>query len=312
MRATVVILTLNGEEHLADVLDACLGQEAPFEFEVMVIDSGSTDSTLEIVSHRPEVRLVQIPNVEFGHGRTRNLAVSVAAGEIVAFLTQDATPAGSGWLAALIGALDADPSLGAVYGRQIARPHSPPAIKRDVTDAFDRPGGVASSSAAFFSNVNSAVRKEVLQRIPFRDVDYAEDRALAADLHAAGIGTAYVAQAPVLHSHDLRIGEYARRMYDEACGLRGVGAPPRAGVLWLLAGTVRGTVRDWRFIASDRDYGTVEKLAWAAKAPLYNAARRSAIRLAMSDRVPGRLRAALSLDHQRRSRAAGGAGGGPS
>jgi hypothetical protein len=53
---------------------------------------------------------------EFGHGRTRNLGAEQTSGELICFLTQDATPV-PGWLAAYQEAFDLDERVGAAYGR---------------------------------------------------------------------------------------------------------------------------------------------------------------------------------------------------
>ena len=90
---------LNGAELLDEVLAALTGQVIDEPFEVLVIDSGSTDGSLEIVAAHPGVRLLQIDKSEFGHGRTRNLGVQSTTGDLIAFLTQDATPASEHWLA---------------------------------------------------------------------------------------------------------------------------------------------------------------------------------------------------------------------
>jgi len=303
MKATIAVLTLNGEELLDEVLTACLGQKPGFAHEVLVIDSGSTDRTMEILARHPGVRLHQIPNSEFGHGRTRNLAIELSEGsDVVAFLTQDATPQDSGWLAELVAPLEADKRVAATYGRQVPRPQCCPAVKRDVADAFAH-GGLAVTDPSFFSNVSSAVRRSVLEGVPFRDLNYAEDRALATDLHHSGWRTAYANKAAVWHSHDLRLVDYFGRMYDEARGLRATGAPPASGVFRLAAATVRGTVKDWGFIVADSDYRTVEKAGWMVKTPLYNVARRLGIRLASSHRLPAWAELAVSLEARRRQAA---------
>src|SRR4029077_13851805 len=97
MKATIAILTYNAGEPIKELLDSCLGQGVDFPFEVLVIDSGSTDGTVEAVRSRNTVRLHQIPNSSFGHGRTRNLAVEQAKGDFVVFVTQDATAAAEHW-----------------------------------------------------------------------------------------------------------------------------------------------------------------------------------------------------------------------
>ena len=76
--ASVVILTYNGEQHIDEILASLTTQRFDGTYEILVIDSGSTDSTLDLIAKYPSVRLVQIPNSEFGHGKTRNLGAHLA------------------------------------------------------------------------------------------------------------------------------------------------------------------------------------------------------------------------------------------
>lgn len=292
--ATIAILTFNGEEFLEEVLDACLSQIVPFHYEVLVVDSGSVDRTLEIVRSRPTVRLVQIPNREFGHGRTRNLAARVAAGEIVAFLTQDATPSGPTWLHELTRPL-ADPQVAGTYARQQPRPACCPSVKRDVIAVFQSP------PPGFFSNVSSAMRRALLAQVPFRDIGYAEDQAFGSDAAAAGYRTLYVRGAVVHHSHDLALREYFRRMYDEARGVRTARGTSGPGVLWLGAAALRGTLEDWAFTVSDPCYGPAATARWLLLVPAYNAVRRLAIWLAFRPAIPPWVERRLSLERRRRA-----------
>src|SRR5215475_2730683 len=89
---TVAIPVLNGAEYLDEVLGAVRSQDVEREVELLVVDSGSTDGSLEI-AERHAARVHEIPKSEFSHGGTRNLMMRLAQGEHVAFLTQDATPA---------------------------------------------------------------------------------------------------------------------------------------------------------------------------------------------------------------------------
>lgn len=299
MTATVCILTFNGEQFLDEILRACAAQDAPFGSEVLVLDSGSQDDTLAIVSRYPDVRLHQIPNPEFGHGRTRNLAASLAHGEVVVFLTHDATPANPSWLRQLVEPLLADPALAGVFARQKPRPGCRPAAAREVLQTFE-----AAPPAGFFSNVCSAIRKEVLQQIPFREVDYSEDRAFASDAAARGLCVAYVPEAEVLHSHDLPLPEYFRRMYDEAAGIRRAGGATSKRALLLAVAAAYGTLQDWVFVATNSNYSLLTKIRWGAAVPFYNMARRLAIWLAARE-LPERMARALSLDVRRRRAATG-------
>src|ERR1700722_6495289 len=134
--ATIAIPTLNGEEFLADLLNSVFNQKTSKEFEVLIIDSGSTDKTLEIIEQYPTVRLHRIPNTEFGHGKTRNLAVNMAEGEFVLFLTQDAVPAHEKWLDYMLEPFSLDGNTGCVFGKQIPRPDCFVTLKREIFDAF--------------------------------------------------------------------------------------------------------------------------------------------------------------------------------
>ena len=297
MKATVVILTFNGERYLEQILAAIAGQILEGEFDVLVIDSGSTDRTLEIVAARPEVRLHQIPNPEFGHGRTRNLAAQLATGEFVAYLTHDAVPADEFWLAELLEPFARFPGVEAVLGRQVPRPDCVPILKYEInrvfatqgpefattvsyeTPAFERypPYGMP---ARFYSDVNSAARRRfLLDVIGYQDVAYAEDQLFGQDVLKAGYSKAYAARGAVVHSNDLSYAEYSRRLFDEIVGLRMSGAPVPAASSGFRA-FVRAVVLDPVGILRDRDYSAGRKLFWLAVNPFYHLAKATASRRA--------------------------------
>src|ERR1700682_2417050 len=117
---SILLLTKNGEHDLKSVLPAVFSQKCMPRFELIAVDSGSTDDTLQILRQFP-VRIEQIPAQAFHHARTRNLAAGLAEGEGLIFLSQDAIPASDGWLSALL-ANFSDLSVGAVYGRQLPKP----------------------------------------------------------------------------------------------------------------------------------------------------------------------------------------------
>jgi rhamnosyltransferase len=281
---TVIIPTFNGEKYLADVLEAIAAQVFAGTVETLVIDSGSTDDTLAIVAAHPAVRLHQIPNPEFGHGRTRQLAATLATGEIVAYLTQDAIPAHSAWLAELTAPLD---RAAAVTGRQIPREGCFPLLKYEIEASFaalgpaDRVTVVTKSDSedvdaiSFYSDVNSATRRAfLLETIPYRDLPYSEDFAFATDLLVAGYAKAYAPRASVIHSNDLTLSEYGKRVFDETIALRRIGhAMPVVSRLRQVTRTGYGVLRDSMKIIADPDYGFVSTLGWLVRNPWYQVAK---------------------------------------
>ena len=71
MDVSIVIPTKNGGHLFEKVLDAVFKQKTEYEYEVICVDSGSKDGTLDVIRKYP-CRLFQIEPSEFGHGKTRN------------------------------------------------------------------------------------------------------------------------------------------------------------------------------------------------------------------------------------------------
>ncbi|HJQ28034.1 MAG TPA: glycosyltransferase family A protein, partial [Rubrobacter sp.] len=114
-------MTLNAGPGFGELLRRLFSQKADFGYEVLVIDSGSTDATVELArSYGASVHTID--RDEFDHGATRNLGASLSRGRYVAFVVQDALPIDEEWLAAMVEDLEKDGTVAGVYGRQIPRP----------------------------------------------------------------------------------------------------------------------------------------------------------------------------------------------
>jgi rhamnosyltransferase len=301
---TIAILTYNGDTYLDRILDAVERQVFDGEVEVLVVDSGSTDRTLDIVAGHPDVRLHQIPNSEFGHGKTRNLAAQLARGEFVVYLTHDAVPVDEYWLSEMLAPFARFPSVEGVVGRQVPRPNCVPILKYEIDRVFSTQGPEFATTityldgafdrqphywlpGAFYSDVNSAARRSFLvETVPYRNVDYAEDQLFGHDILAAGRYKAYAARGAVEHSNDLSYREYKKRIFDEIVGLRASGAavpPPPNGIRRI----VRALILDPADIIQDRDFSVSRKLYWLLVNPFYHLAKaragRRARRIRLSD-----------------------------
>ena len=218
---SVVIPVKDGERYLEELLEA-LSREGPDE--ILVIDSGSSDRSPAIAA-AAGVQLLAIDPAEFGHGRTRNLGAERTSGELICFLTQDATPC-PGWLAAFTEAFTLDERVGAAYGPHLPRADTSPMIARELTEFFATfsPDGTAvvqrAGDPTFLSNVNACYSRECWSSLRFREVAYSEDQAFGRDLLAAGWTKVYSPAAAVLHAHDYATVEFMRRYFDEYRGLR--------------------------------------------------------------------------------------------
>lgn len=308
-RISVVIPVKDGERYLAELLDALAREGVD---EVLVIDSGSSDGSLEIARGGAGVELLEIPPQEFGHGRTRNLGAERTGGELICFLTQDATPM-PGWLNALRAGFALDERVGAVFGPHLPREDTSPAIARELGEHFARfaPDGEPSlqraGDPAFLSNVNAAYRRACWEELRFRDVPYAEDQAFGADMLAAGWVKAYHPDAAVLHAHDYGAVEFMRRYFDEYRGLRAATGHVEAFDPLGALRTVRAeTAADLRWM---REQGrpTGERARWAARGSVHHGGRRVFSALgSRAERLPAPLRERLSLERRDDDGAASG------
>ena len=162
MKASIVILTKNAGNSFYYTLSNIFSQTFK-DFEVIIIDSGSEDRTLEIAREFP-AKIYKIPPEEFGHGKTRNLAAKLAHGEFIVYLTQDAIPANEFWLSNLLRNFQ-DSSIGAAFSRQIPRKNSSAMEFFFYNHHFPdrriiRPENKRFIDRIFFSNVSSCIRKD--------------------------------------------------------------------------------------------------------------------------------------------------------
>jgi O-antigen biosynthesis protein len=302
---SVVIPVKDGERYLEELLDALAREGVD---EVLVIDSGSRDRSLEIV-RTAGVELLEINPAEFGHGRTRNLGAQRTSGELICFLTQDATPI-PGWAAAYREAFALQERVGAAYGPHLPRPETSPMIARELTEFFagfeaHPPGGdpipgpalQRAGDPTFLSNVNACYARACWEEIRFREIAYSEDQAFGADMFQDGWIKVYQPSAAVLHAHDYGALEFMRRYFDEYRGLReSTGHVEAFGVL-ATARQVRAEVAGDRRWAAEQGLSGTEQASLTARSAVHHGGRRVFSALgSRADRLPAPIRGRLSLE----------------
>jgi rhamnosyltransferase len=311
MKASVIIPTKNPGPSFADILAAVIGQNTEWPFEILVVDSGSSDGTLDLIRNHPEITLIEILPTEFGHGRTRNLAIGKARGEFCALLTQDAKPASNRWLAELVAAVAQDDLIAGALGPHVAYSGHSAFTRRDLERHFgtfaQMPLVVSRETDParyvgdpgwrqvlhFYSDNNSCLRRSVWEKIPYPDVDFAEDQIWAMRIIEAGWKKAFAPGAAVFHSHDYGPLEHLQRAFDESLAFRRLfgyrlGTTPWRAVL----SAVWMSTADWRW-------------GWSNNVRLNKILAQIARDFAVAtghwlgscgDRLPNRLRTLLSRD----------------
>lgn len=216
MKASILIRSKNEERFIISVLERVLEQEFADPYEVLVLDSGSQDRTVEIVRGFP-VRLETIPARRFTFGAALNHGTSLARGEYVVFLSAHCVPRTRSWLQELTSPFANDPLVVATYGRQEPRPGVNPFEEGGLTRAYTLRAD--NTVRAHFSNANSAVRKRVWQDLPFDEAIASGEDFLWAYTLPAPYTIQYVHTAGVFHSHPPLLRYWWRRWYEE--GLMG-------------------------------------------------------------------------------------------
>jgi rhamnosyltransferase len=247
VEASILLLTKNDRHDVERLLHALFDQEGIASCEVIAVDSGSTDGTLEVLQRFP-VRVEQIPAETFHHARTRNWAASLASGRILVFLSQDAIPASYLWLSSMLANFD-DPQVGAVYGRQIPNPESSPE-RRDVLDTVYGAEKIIKDPAHrngmgyrfyHFSDANAAIRRDVWEKARFpEDLKVFEDLGIAKLILDSGWKIVYEPKAAVVHSHSHSTLGLFKRYFD-------IGYTLKVLRIWNAPGTRASMLRDaWK------------------------------------------------------------------
>jgi rhamnosyltransferase len=269
IEVSIVILTKNGGADFRACLEQVCAQTIISRAEVIVVDSGSSDGTVEF-ARQLGVRVDQIAPQTFHHARTRNVAAGMAHGEIVIFLSQDAVPASDHWLEAITSNFH-DPMVGAVYGRQLPR-HDASLERHDVFDTIYGEHRIVKDPAHrnglgyrfyHFSDVNSAIRRSVWQSTQFpEDLRVFEDIGIAKRILDAGWKIVYEPEACVFHSHHHTTTALFKRYFD-------IGYTLKRLQIWDSPGTRSSLLRDgWRLFRNKLRRITHERTQGGASAAL--------------------------------------------
>jgi len=221
IETSIIVLTKNEAKNIGACLEAVLAQKGAGRFEVVVVDSSSTDETRQIARRYP-VRIEQICAKAFHHARTRNYAAGLASGEILVYLAADACPAGENWLSALVRDF-ADANVGAVYGRHIPKPGSSFEREDALSALYGTERLVKERSMRerlgyryyHMSTVNAAVRREVWEATRFpEELKVFEDLGIAKRILEGGWKIVYEPEAAVYHSHEHTTAGLFKRYFD--------------------------------------------------------------------------------------------------
>lgn len=236
----VVIPIKNPDQLLVECICSVGGQQYKHDTCLLLVSSGHDKRLLDTVMHdyadRVHMYLRNISPNEFQHGRTRNLAAKYIDADFYVFLTQDAIPANSDWLANLVHPLIENKNVAGSYSRHIAHKGHSIFVKAELKSFFEdlahyplvnklmlgRAGSLRERDLMrFFSNNSSCVRGSLLKaQFPFPEVDFAEDQAWSANVLKSSYAKAFCYDSIIYHSHNMTLSESFGRGLDEAKSFR--------------------------------------------------------------------------------------------
>lgn len=240
---SLIVPTKNSATNLRESLGRILAQRSDHRLEIVAVDSGSQDGTIELLGEADATIIATDPST-FDYGTARNQAAAVAVGEFLMFVTTRMLPADDLWLDSLIEPFDEDDRIAGTYSRWLPRAdadiwarrdhlradllsnrpldpaHDPPLLcfnPRYISDreAYDRLTPMQLRRFITFCNFSSAIRASVFRQIPFRAVRFSgEDAQWAKEALEAGFRISYQRASIALHSHEYAATEIFSRAFD--------------------------------------------------------------------------------------------------
>ena len=255
-KVSVVIPTLNAGVEFALMLRKLRSQKSIRDIEIVIVDSGSKDATVQVALDFGAT-VVEILPAEFTHSHARNLGADHANGDFVLFMVQDAYPIGSYWMYGMLRFLldHADQKLAAVSCSEYSRSDSDMmydsminthyrflgCLDYDRIGEFSGDDHMALRSRGQLSDVSCLISRECFQQYRYRG-NYAEDLDLGIRLIKSGMKVGMLASVKVIHSHNRPAYYYLKRSFVDVIFLVGLfddfTFPPCQSLHGLIAGIV--------------------------------------------------------------------------
>jgi glycosyltransferase involved in cell wall biosynthesis len=230
-KVSVIIPTKNAGMDLQCLLEKIRNQKGLQEIEMIIIDSGSDDDTVQIAKKYTS-KIYAIAPSDFNHGATRNLGAEKASGDFLIFMSQDAIPISDSCIFDVVSRMQHDERIAAASVKQVPRSDADLFACWQLWFYNNKLLNYTQDSIVFLKqkqlkslspflqrrymqidNVFSCFRKAIFDGFKFRTLQYAEDLDLGMRLIEEGYKILFLTSVGVIHSHNRAPAYFLKRGY---------------------------------------------------------------------------------------------------
>ncbi len=215
---SIIIRCFNEEKHIGRLLEGIRKQTIVNDLEVILVDLGSTDTTVKI-AQKFDVKIVHIEPEDFSFGRAINMGCEAANGDFLLFASAHVYPLFTNWIEKMLKPFE-NPKVALVYGRQVGNQQT----KYSEHQLFKKWFPATShynQAIPFCNNANAVVRKKLWIEQPYDEkLTGLEDLDWASKMQEKGYRIAYEAFATIVHVHEETPSRIKNRYRREAIALK--------------------------------------------------------------------------------------------
>lgn len=259
MDISIIIPTFNAEKTIGYLLSALLYINDSLVKEIVIIDSGSFDKTLDLIhsfKKKLPIHLLKINKEGFNHGITRNYGTQYVHGTYVLFLTQDAIPNKNSFLLDNLIAGFKRADVVACFGNQISKlqPTSyfqaleGETVFKELNQHVNSSGYLLINTKHdtgnpflnyFLSNTFCCYRRSFLLTHPFKNTMYGEDVEMGKQIFESGLSKIYYKNSSVMHSHCLNLIEYYKWQKIDFFFKKRIGLKQKTNIKYKVSSIIR-------------------------------------------------------------------------
>jgi len=235
---SVIVVVKNGEKTIRQCLDSILHQDFDKSFELIVVDGGSADGTIDIVQQY-DVRLIKDHNGTIAH--SRNVGITASMGKYIAFTDSDCVVERN-WLKLLFNSMQSEPNIIAVGGPNLVIDADPPfgKVVGYMQGTFLGSGGSPQSFALTnqkfvysIPNCNVMYQKRIFAEETFDDTfNVGEDCDLNYRLNQKGCSFLYMPNVIVWHHRPNDFKRFFKKMFSYGYAMGRVSRKHKKLVRW--------------------------------------------------------------------------------